>query len=270
GAYLFDERYTMESYDYTVAVPPLVSTRQTNKAWALFGSVNYEVTPELKLRAGLRYTNDKKTLATTGKVIDTAGTSAETDDNKVNWDVSGTYSLSRDTNLYARVATGFRAASIYPADGFGAQSKARPENVTSFELGIKSDFWQRRARLSANVFSYKVKDQQLTAVGSTSNTNTLLNASKATGQGFEINLDLLPTENLMLTLGASYNDTKIKDASLSDLRPGSGAIPIGTPDGQGRYSLYGNPLPNAPKWIANMTARYGVPLADGSEVFVYT
>ncbi|WP_428503832.1 TonB-dependent receptor [Roseateles sp.] len=270
GAYFFDERYTMESYDYTAAVPPLVSTRQTNKAWALFGSVNYEVFPALKLRAGLRYTNDKKTLATTGKVIDTAGTSAETDNNKVNWDLSGTYSLSRETNLYARVATGFRAASIYPADGFGAQSKARPENVTSYELGIKSDFWERRARLSANVFSYKVKDQQLTAVGSTSNTNTLLNASKATGQGFEINLDLLPTENLMLTLGASYNDTKIKDSSLFDVRPGSGAIPIGTPDGQGRYSLYNNPLPNAPKWIANVTARYGIPLADGSEVFVYT
>jgi iron complex outermembrane receptor protein len=272
GLYLFDERYDMVQVDYLA--PPASSTvvtRQTNKAWALFGSVNYQLSPQLNMRAGLRYTQDKKDLALLSGTVNTGnGTAASTDDNKVSWDVSGTYALSKGTNLYARVATGFRAASIYPADGFGPLSKARPENVTSYEAGVKSDFWDRRARLSANVFSYKVTDQQLTAVGSTSNTNTLLNASKATGQGFEINLDLLPTDNLLLTLAASYNDTKIKDPNLFDVRPGSGAIPIGKPDAQGRYSLYGNPLPNAPKWIANVTARYGMPLADGSEVYVYT
>jgi outer membrane receptor protein involved in Fe transport len=55
----------------TTLAPPadaLVSTRQTNRAYALFGSVNYELTRRVKLRGGLRYTQDKKTLATTGKV----------------------------------------------------------------------------------------------------------------------------------------------------------------------------------------------------------
>ena len=32
----------------------------------------------------------------------------------------------------------------------------------------------------------------------------------------------------------------------------------------------GNPLPNAPKWTANLTARYSIPLASGDEVYVYT
>lgn len=272
GVYLFDERYTMDQIDYFVPLPDgRVLTSQTNRAYAVFGSVNYDVTADFKLRAGLRYTQDKKSLAIlAGAVNATAGTSAKTDDNKVNWDLSGTYALDKQTNLYARAATGFRAASIYPASAFGPQSQARPENVLSMEFGVKSDFWERRARLSASAFSYRVKDQQLTAVGSTSNTNTLLNASKATGQGFEVNLDLLPTDQLMLTLGASYNDTKLKDASLYDVRAGSGAVPIGTADSQGRYSLYNNPMPNAPKWIANVTARYSIPMSDGSEYFVYT
>ncbi len=271
GIYLFDERYTMESVDYLAApADALVSTRQTNRAWAVFGSVNYRLSPELNLRGGLRYTKDKKTLATTGKVNATAGTSASTDNDKVNWDLSGTYTLSPETNLYARVATGFRAASIYPASGFGPQSQARPETVTSYELGAKSEFWQRRARLSATVFSYTVKDQQLTAVGGTQNVNTLLNASKGQGRGFELNLEVLPTENLLLTLGASYNDTEIKDRSLSMPQAGSGATMIGTPDANGNYSIYGNPLPNAPKWIANLTARYTIPTADGNEYYIYT
>ncbi len=271
GVYLFDERYTMESVDYLAApADALVSTRQTNKAWALFGSLNYRVSPDLNLRGGLRYTKDKKTLATTGTVNASAGTSASTNDSKVNWDLSGTYTLTPETNVYARVATGFRAASIYPASGFGPQSKARPETVTSYELGAKSEFWQRRARLSATLFSYEVKDQQLTAVGGTNNTNTLLNASKGEGRGFELNLELLPTDNLLLTLSTSYNDTKIKDRSLTMPQAGSGATMIGTPDANGNYSIYDNPLPNAPKWIANLTARYSMPTAAGNEFYVYT
>ena len=271
GLYLFDERYTMESIDYLAApADALVSTRQTNRAWAVFGSVNYRLSADLNLRGGLRYTQDKKNLSTTGKVNASAGTSASTDNNKVSWDLSGTYTLSPETNLYARVATGFRAASIYPASGFGPQSQARPETVTSYELGAKSEFWQRRGRLSATVFSYTVKDQQLTAVGGTQNVNTLLNASKGQGRGFELNLELLPTDNLLLTLGASYNDTEIKDRSLAMPPAGSGATMIGTPDAKGNYSIYGNPLPNAPKWIANLTARYSIPTADGNEYYIYT
>jgi iron complex outermembrane receptor protein len=271
GVYLFDERYTMDSVDYLA--PPadaLVSTRQTNRAWALFGSVNYELSASVKLRGGLRYTQDKKTLATTGKVDTSKGTSDSTDDKKLNWDLSATYVLSPETNLYARVATGFRAASIYPASGFGAMSKARPETVTSYEAGVKSEFWERRARLSANVFAYTVKDQQLTAVGGANNSNTLLNASKGQGRGFEFNLDLLPTDRLLMTVGASYNDTKIKDRTLALPRSGSNPTVLDPVDANGNYSIYDNPLPNAPKWIANLTARYSIPTAAGNEFFVFT
>ncbi len=35
-------------------------------------------------------------------------------------------------------------------------------------------------------------------------------------------------------------------------------------------SIDGNSLPNAPKWIGNLTARYGIPMGDGTEFFVFT
>ncbi len=51
------------------------------------------------------------------------------------------------------MATGFRASSVQGASRFAGQSQATPENVTSYEVGDKSDFWDRRARLSASAFT---------------------------------------------------------------------------------------------------------------------
>ena len=114
-------------------------------------------------------------------------------------------------NVYARVATGFRAPSIQGRLLFGdTLSVAKSEKVTSYEAGFKGDLMDRRARVSASVFSYEVKDLQLTAVGGAANFNQLVNAAKATGQGFEVDFQALVGDQLLLTLGGSYNKTKIK------------------------------------------------------------
>lgn len=281
GVYLFDEKYTIQATDYIT--PLVLSSYQTNRAWALFGSVNYELSERLKLRGGLRYTKDKKDLSTSStdpaRLRTEAGTSAHTDDAKWNWDSSLTYALNRDTNVYTRFATGFRASSIQPAAEFNPQSQARPEDVKSIEFGIKSDLWDRRARLSAAVFSYEVKNQQLTAVGGGNNANRLINAKKSKGSGAEFNLEVLPTDNLLLTLGASYNKTALKDGGLQVEACGSACTlrdPIIVPRNPAAFKfsdtvlIDGNPLPNAPKWTANLTARYSIPTAAGNEYYIYT
>jgi len=280
GVYLFDEKYTIESisYDFFSHAPDsVVQTRQTNKAWAAFGAINYDLSRELKMRAGLRYTQDKKDLSTTGPVDASAGTRADTSDSKWSWDLSATYALDKTVNLYTRYATGFRAGTMQPASAFGPQSQAGPEDVKSIEFGIKGDFWNRKARLSASVFNYEVKNQQLTAVGGASAANLLINAKKATGRGFEVNLDLLPTPDVLLTAGLSLNDTEFKDPNLRQVVGGSGptlrdpivapAIPPFVPP---TVSLNGNPMPQAPKWTANFTARWSIPLENGNEVYLYT
>jgi len=49
---------------------------------------------------------------------------------------------------------------------------------------------------------------------------------------------------------------------------------VTNPDGSTSSStvanVYGNPLPQAPKYVANVTARYGIPMANGGEWFVFT
>ncbi len=307
GVYFFKEDYKIESFDYDStagnAQQGYERVRQKNDAYAIFGAVNYAVTPQLKLRGGLRYTWDKKTFAiedynssafvpcigpTIGAIpapprcslADLAAlgdTSAKTSDKKLNWDLSGTYALDKNTNLYARAATGFRASSVQGAGAFNDQSIGKPENVTSVEAGIKADLFDRRARLNFGVFNYTVKDLQLTAVGgATGNANVLLNAKKATGQGFELDLQAYLTDNLLASVGVGYNDTKIKDPSLVVSVCGNGQY-VTSPnctvlDPQPTATtanINGNPLPQAPKTTLNFTLRYSQPVADG-EMYVYT
>ena len=177
--------------------------------------------------------------------------------------------LNKDTNLYARVATGFRGSSVQGAGAFNGKSVAGPETNTSYEAGVKTDLFNKRARLNFGVFHYNVKDLQLTAVGgATGNANVLVSAKKATGQGFEADMQAFVTDNLLATLGVGYNDTKIKDPNLAVSACFSCTVtdPL---DANGKALINGNPLPQAPRTTVNFSLKYSQPMANG-ELYAYT
>lgn len=294
GLFLFKEDYDVESFSYDSLNGGVQDgyerINQTNDSWAVFGAATWEVTPAFQLRAGARYTVDKKELAVeeywnTGFVpCVLAGKctleqlaaqepdgdlSADPEDKKFSWDLSGTYELSEDVNLYARIATGYRGSSIQAAGAFNAKSIAGPETSTSVEAGVKADLWDKRARLNFGVFRYEVKDQQLTAVGGAANANILLNAEKSIGQGFEMDFQAYLTDTLLVTLGSSYNDTEIQDEDLAVAV--CAACTVTDPRTPGGLALIdGNELPQAPKWTHNLTARWGMPVGDAGEFYVFT
>jgi len=289
GVYYFDEKINIDSFNYSSiggnSLNGLAKQQQDNKAYAVFGSVNLDVTTDLKVRGGLRYTKDKKDFfadrlqAPPFSPTFIGRRTVSTDSDNTSGDVSGTYALDKNTNVYARVATGFRAPSIQGRLLFGdTLSVAKSEKVTSYEAGVKADLMDRRARVAFNVFSYTIKDQQLTAVGGAANFNQLVNAAKTVGQGAEVDFQFKATEKLLFTLGASYNQTEIKDPSLRVDACGSGCTvldPITSPINPaiGKFaptvSINGNPLPQAPKTTLNFTARYGFAV-PGGEAFVLT
>ena len=275
GLYYFDEKFTSDTHNYDSlnggAETSVLTDTQQSKSYAVFGSVRYDLTPQWVLRGGLRYTHDKKDLDSTPITgLDASnGTSARLSDSKPSGDVSAMYKVDPSTNVYARLATGYRGSNVQPASLFGPQSVAGQENTVSYEAGVKSDLFDKRARLSASVFQYQVKDLQLTEVGGGGNTNTLLSADKAVGQGFELSLDAYITNQFLVTVSGSYNDTKIKDPNLAVSGCGNGCTVTDPSNGSGRFLIDGNPMPNAPKWVGNVTARYAIPVASG-EFFVYT
>lgn len=310
GVFYFNEDYDVESFSYDSLNDGVQDgyerVRQTNDSWAVFGAATWQATDRLELRAGARYTWDEKELTVeeywnTGFVpcvlsglctIDDLAAaepdgdlSAAPEDKKFSWDLAATYEINDDVNLYGRVATGYRGSSIQAAGAFNRKSIASPETSTSYEMGVKADLWDNRARINAGIFYYEVEDQQLTAVGGSSNANILLNADRSTGQGFEVDFQAYLTDNLLVTLGSSYNDTEIKDSDLVVATCGNGIDPtnVQKPNctvtdpyffdataGTFRANIDGNSLPQAPEWTHNLTARWGMPMDNGGEFYVFT
>ena len=281
GVYLFQEKLGFDSYTYRTLADnaqsgAVLKSDQTNDTYAAFGGLTYAVSDTFKLRGGVRYTQDKKTLTTQplpagdpNATVTTNGLSSSSDNSQVSWDLGATYKLDKDSNLFGRIATGFRGASIQPPGPFGPLNKADPETTISYEVGYKADLLDKRARTSVSVFHYDVKDQQLTAVGGSSNAVRLVNAKNVSGDGVEFNLDAYVTPNFLVTFGGSYNNTSINDPTLA-VGVCAQCTVLNPKNAAGLALINGNALPNAPKWIANVTARYGIPAANGGEYFMYT
>jgi iron complex outermembrane recepter protein len=281
----------------------LVSQAQKSKAYGVFGSLTYKLTDQFSVTGGIRYNDDKRRYSVVRSkdtqfpnfLQNPLGTvNRRVSDNNVTWDLSATYAATDDVNLYARVARGYRAPSIQgrilfpPATATPLEDGVtigQSETITSYEAGVKSTFLDGRARFNMNGFYYELKDAQLTAVGGGVNANRLINASKVRGYGFEADLEFKPMSQLLLTAGLSYNNTKIRDANLTTAACGAVRVdtfpnvslctvldPVVTPAAPfspAIVNINGNSLPQSPRWIANWTARYGVPVGSG-EVYAYT
>ena len=295
GVFLFDEDTTAfgNDYDPTGALEEDTNiSRQRNDSEAVFGSLDYKVTDAFKLSAGLRFTEDHKTFDLVKDVYTTYGgleggtpgsailppSSKSANASRVNYDVSGVYSIDPDLNVYARIATGFRATSFgAPSLPFGGPplpiQVAAPEDVTSYETGVKANLFDHRASLAFDVFYYDVEHQQLTAVGGTSNQTQLINAKRTIGDGAELDFKAHPTDHLTVSLSGSYNNTKIEDPSLNvgvcAQCTVTNPIIASGPDA-GNAEINGNPLPQAAKWIGDFSLNYDHPVSDGAKVYFYT
>jgi iron complex outermembrane receptor protein len=186
--------------------------------------------------------------------------------------------VNDQSSLYGRVASGFRAQTIQGRDvAFGeTPTVAEPETITSFEFGYKADLADNRFRLNIGVFAYEVDDMQLSVIGGASNTNQVVNADKGEAVGFEIDTQWLATDNLLISGGFAYNDTELKDATLSTAPCGSGMCTVQDPredpndPNNPKVLINGNPFPRAPETTYNIEIRYGAPIGNDSEIYFLT
>ncbi|MBE9549453.1 MAG: TonB-dependent receptor [Proteobacteria bacterium] len=281
GFFYFNEDITIENFSYDTlaggAQNGYAVQRQQTDAWALFASTEYEVTESFILGGGLRYSDDEKTFKAerfqgpfgSGPI---GPLTANPSDSEVSWDLSATYIINDDVNIYARVAKGFRAPSIQGRIVFGNTiSVADSETILSLEGGVKSTLADGRVRLNASVYTFTVDDMQLTAVGGLSNVTQLVNAKNANGYGFEMDLQAYITDNFLVSAGLSYNNTEIDDKNLTvaPCSPLAGCTVLDPAAPNGGVYLDGNSLPQAPEWVANATARYGIPMENGRELYFF-
>jgi iron complex outermembrane receptor protein len=277
GLFYFDEKLKAETHSYASLAPGnpqdgFATQKQDAKSWALFGSLDFRPSEKWAFKGGLRYTKDEKDFSAerlSGGFLPptTSPLKASTDADLITGDFSATYKVDENVNVYGRIGTGFRAPSIQGRILFADDpdtnglSVAKEEKIKSAEIGVKSELLDRRLRANFAIYQYQVDNQQLVAVGGTTNTARLINANRTDGYGFEANVDIAPTSSWLINLGGSYNHTKIDDPSLQVGRCFSCTVTDPTPNG---YALIdGNPLPNAPEWIFDGIVDYRRPVASG-------
>ncbi|MBC7617979.1 MAG: TonB-dependent receptor [Candidatus Saccharibacteria bacterium] len=291
GLYYFNETLQVDSFNFDSFAPGdpqngYAVQHQTSNSWAAFGSLNYAITPDLKVRGGLRYTDDKKEFdgARTqtpfgGKNVGPLTASPSSTD--WSWDLGANYNIDKDVSVFGRIATGYRAPSIQGRVLFGDTiSVANSEKALSFEAGFKADLMDKTARISGTVFSYTIKELQLTAGSGSLNQNRLVNAKEAVGQGFELDAQAIIARDWKTSIGLSYNDTEIKDGSLfvapcgnanfQFLEANTGCTVLNKAGPlKDTVLIGGNPLPRAPKWTVNWTLKYSTQIGNG-DLYVLT
>ena len=163
-----------------------------------------------------------------------------------------TYQWSDDVFGYAAASKGFRSGGFdgRPTELSGVHD-FKPENLTSYEFGLKTLLADHRLRLNTSVFYNKYDDKQVLLVFGT--TVVTQNAAKATIYGFETDMDAAVTEHFTLRGSLGYNHGRY-DKWLDPNAPG----------GPADYSS--RKLANAPEWTANLAGVYDVPLHDGAVV----
>jgi iron complex outermembrane recepter protein len=238
----------------------------TSKTMAAFASATYALTPVFRATVGLRYTDDKKTgrKVTRGNFgqpfppdIPNALFSGVTSFDKFNWKVGLEWDAAPDVLVYSSVSTGYKAG------GFNISSDAspyRPENITAYELGLKSDFWDRRARVNVDAFYYDYTDMQLTTLGTFGPSNApgqfTVNAGGSRIYGLELDTQFKPADGLLLM--ASYAYTNAKFTELRNRDPRDNVLRI----------LDGNIVPYVSKHVINVGAQYEIEVGSAGSLTI--
>lgn len=282
GAYLFREDLTVDQVNGTtfsnfsttaVAPAPLATQSQKTTSWAVFGSVDYDFTPDTALKFGLRYSKDTKDHM----VAYVAGTSAataapdspyftHTSDDALTGDISLVHKFNRDVNVYARVATGYKESAVLARENI--PTVAAPERIWNYEVGVKSELLDGLLRLNLSAYYYTYDNYQAVLTGGEANNLRIFNIDRATGKGFEFETEFVPTDHIRLNLGVALSDTKIHDTTTC-VSAGGGLLDRGgtvCPTNPAQVMIDGGSLPG-PRWTGNASLYAAQPVANGEVYF---
>jgi len=224
----------------------------TLDSWAVFASTIIDVTDNLTITAGIRYTEESKDYDWGRFEWDNVtshcglgglnGVVSEYEGEETDYRLTVDYRVSDDVMLYATYSTGFKGGGVtarpfHPNDAI--YGTFDPESVDNYEVGAKMDLLDRTLRLNVAAYFYEYSDQQLPVSDCTVFGNppgpcaAWQNAGDGEAQGFEVELNWSPVENLAIDAAYSYYSFEWTDVDL-DFVAGFGAVDdaFATPENQ--------------------------------------
>lgn len=270
GGYYFTEDGVEDIFNQIAHVPAISAGPPTNffqnlarnidnESWAFFAQVTYDITEDLHLTLGTRYTETTKdfemiTERVTGTTVQPG--SLKTDESTPMASIS--YDVNEDTMVYFTYSEGFRDGG-YPARFTGVVPiplpNYEPEFVKNYEVGIKATLSDGRVRMNASAFVMDYADMQISATSvlpGVGDNTTKFNLGDANFKGLEVEFTALLTENF--TVGVNLGVLRDEIDSLV----GGGLISSGV------AITKDNDLPFSPQWTLSLMAAYDFQLPNGA------
>lgn len=228
---------------------------------AIFGQGTYDLSEQWSVTLGGRYTHDDKSANVLRQTFlglkfpeDEATPIAVNSDfsTDASWSrfsphASVRYRPHRNLMYYASYSNGFKSGGVdMRADQSlnpNANQPYDPEIVDTFELGFKSELWDRRVRLNAAVFYSDYRDMQVTVQRAVDAgvASQVLNAADATVSGFEVESIFLATDSLTFNATIGYVNASFDEVAF--FNPQTGQVE----DVSGLWSFA-----NTPEWSTNI------------------
>lgn len=251
-------------YPYVDFVSPLMfgpginaPAEQTVNSIAGYGQATYEILPRLKLTGGIRYTVDRtsadgQTLLLTSPPVNLVPLpkSKETV-KKPTFKAAVDYQATDNVLVYALYSRGIKSGNFNILT-YNSINPTAPEQLDDYEIGLKSNLFDRRLRFNASLFYYDIKNPQVQLL--LNNTVFYSNAGSARNKGAEIELEGVVFENLIARASATYLDAKYRrydnaPSTIPDLVNGGA---LAGPNINAR----GNRLPYSPKLTVDIGGDY--------------
>lgn len=190
------------------------------RSFAVFGELNYDLSDRLHTTFGARYTMDEKEGVNRGSQFSPIyNGAADADWNEFTWKVNASYDTSESSLIYATISTGYKSGGVNQVTNpLVANPIYDPETVTAYEVGFKSRLLDNRLQLNVAAYHNDYEDLQFQVflfAGPES-----YNASGATVQGLELELQAALTESLRLDATLGITDSEFDDQ----------LIPVGGPN----------------------------------------
>ncbi|KUR72479.1 TonB-dependent receptor [Novosphingobium fuchskuhlense] len=268
------------------------------KSYALFGQTDWHITPTLTLTTGLRFTHEEKTGTFEQWVASApdisafpapAQTAIQTIRNNFNRVIPRFETKLKDDSLSGLVSLGWKVAPdvlVYGTYSHGNKSgglnltqlpititdpSVRPEKVDSFEVGVKSQFLDRRATLNIAGFWTEIRDYQ-TAITDTDpiiigvTRQYIANIPKVRSKGVEGDFRYAPSDRFAFNASASYTDAKYVTYTNAPLAPEIDPVRAGLPN-LVAADLSGQQLPGVPKFAYTVGADGNLPVTGSISAY---
>ena len=236
-----------------------LSDGQENFAWALFANAGYELSPEFRVDASLRYDRDRRrqtTLTPQGFLPVVPGVpQAQSGEVRTavfdDWQpkITLTYEPNPDLTIYGGYSRGFRSGG-FNQTGVGAEAINnaivgvgdifRAETADTFEIGAKAQLGP--VRLAGAAYTTLSKNSYFFVFLAQSSTQNLGNIPETRINGFELEASAEVLPNLDINAAIGVTDSEIKDF----------------PDA----SVIGNEAPQISRYTLNLGAQYAGPISD--------